>query len=115
LTRGTLLEDLYPVTVTDRWDFMPGGTFTPAQPLPSGCLNYRGEAGSYWIHRVTARDGAKVVLRVRDTPVLTYQQVGRGCVVIFSGAALEGPRRLKAYWEDGAWKSWLAEFLAGLG
>src|SRR5262249_55827465 len=107
---GTTLEEMYPIQVTPD-DLNDGGAFQPGEVLPPTCPAYRGQAGSYLIHRATAKPGAKVVLRCHDCPLLAYQKVGLGTVVVFTGTGLENDQKVQPFWSERAWGQWSAQFL----
>ena len=113
LTKGTVLGDIYPIEALP-WDLIPGGTFSATNATPSGCPIYNGTSGSYYIHRTTVKQGAHVVLRCKDRPVLAYQKVGLGKVVVFTGTALENDGKVKPFWTDPAWSQWSARFLQSM-
>jgi uncharacterized membrane protein len=110
-TKGTVLEDLYPVQVRLD-DLAEGGSFQPGSALPMACPPYAGEAGSYLIHQTTAKQGAQLVLRCQGNPVLAYRKVGLGKVVVFTGTALENDLKVRPFWSEPAWARWSAQFLS---
>jgi hypothetical protein len=112
-TRGTLLEDLYPIQVRPD-DLIDGGSFQPGKALPATCPPYRGKAGSYLIHRTTARPKARVALQCNGCPLLAYQKVGAGTVVVFTGTGLENDQKVQPFWSDRAWGQWSTEFLRAI-
>jgi uncharacterized membrane protein len=112
-TRGTVLEALYPVQVKPD-DLIDGGSFKPGDALPPTCPPYRGEAGSYLIHQTTARPGAKVVLQCNGCPLLAYQKVRSGTVVVFTGTALEKDQKVRPFWSEPSWGQWSAQFLRAI-
>jgi uncharacterized membrane protein len=112
-TKGTTLEDLYPIQVTPD-DLTDGGSFQPGEALPPTCPPYRGQAGSYLIHRATAKPGVMVVLRCNGCPLLAYQNVGLGTVMVFTGTGLENERKLQPFWSDQAWGQWSTQFLRAI-
>lgn len=114
LTKGTMLDDIYPVEVTPRWDLAPGGVFSFAKSSGGGGFRYSGDVGSPWIHKTMPRKGASVVLQAGDWPVLAWQKVGLGKVVVFMGTVLESDQPVKPFWSDPAWAKWSAEFLQAM-
>jgi hypothetical protein len=112
-TRGTILEDLYPVRVRPD-DLIDGGSFQPGKALPATCPPYKGKAGSYLIHRTTARPEARVVLQCNGCPLLAYQKVGLGTVVVFTGTGLENDQKVQPFWSDRAWGQWSTQFLRAI-
>jgi uncharacterized membrane protein len=112
-TRGTVLEDIYPIQVRPD-DLIEGGSFQPGEALPANCPAYRGQAGSYLMHRATARPEAKVVLRCNDGPLLAYRKVGMGTVVVFTGTGLENDQKVQPFWSERAWGQWSGQFLNAL-
>jgi uncharacterized membrane protein len=112
-TKGTVLEDLYPIQVRPD-DLHDGGSFKPGEALPPNCPVYRGQAGSYLIHRTTARPEARVVLRCNDCPLLAYQKVGMGTVVVFTGTGLENDQKVQPFWSERAWGQWSVQFLSAI-
>lgn len=54
------------------------------------------------------------MLRCKDRPVLAYQKVGLGKVVVFTGTALENDGKVKPFWTDPAWSQWSARFLQSM-
>jgi uncharacterized membrane protein len=112
-TKGTTLEDLYPIQVRPD-DLHDGGVFQAGDALPPMCPVYRGQAGSYLIHRTTAKPGAKVVLRCNDCPLLAYHKVGLGNVVVFTGTGLENDQKVQPFWSERAWGQWSAQFLSAM-
>jgi uncharacterized membrane protein len=112
-TRGTIFEDLYPVQVRPD-DLIDGGSFEPGKALPATCPPYGGKAGSYVIHRTTARPDASVVLRCNGCPLLAYRKVGMGTVVVFTGTGLENDRKVRPFWSDRAWGEWSSKFLRAI-
>jgi uncharacterized membrane protein len=112
-TRGTMLEDLYPIQVRPD-DLTDGGPFQAGRALPAGCPPYRGEAGSYLIHQSEPRPGAQIVLRCKGSPLLAYQKVGSGTVIVFTGTALENDQKLRPFWSEEAWGQWSSDFLRAI-
>jgi uncharacterized membrane protein len=112
-TKGTTLEDLCPIQVRPD-DLIDGGPFRPGQALPPTCPTYRGQAGSYLLHQTTARPAARVVLECNGCPLLAYQKVGTGTVVVFTGMALATDRQLQPFWSERAWGQWSAQFLRAI-
>jgi uncharacterized membrane protein len=112
-TRGTVFEDLYPVQVRPD-DLTEGGLFQAGKALPPTCPPYRGQAGSALIHQTTARPGARVVLQCKGCPLLAYQKVGLGTVVVFTGTALETDQKVRPFWSEPAWGQWSAQFLRAI-
>jgi uncharacterized membrane protein len=112
-TRGTTLEDLYPIQVRPD-DLTDGGPFQPGNVLPPSCPAYGGQAGSYLIHRATAKPEAKVVLQCNGCPLLAYQKVGLGTVVVFTGTGLENELKVQPFWADRAWGQWSTQFLRAI-
>jgi uncharacterized membrane protein len=111
-TKGTMLEEIYPIQGQSD-DLIDGGSFKPGpeEALPPKCPAYRGQAGSHVIHRATPRPEAKVVLRCNDSPLLAYQKVGMGTVVVFTGTGLENDQKVHPFWSERAWGQWSAQFL----
>jgi hypothetical protein len=109
-TRGTMLEELYPVQVRAD-DLATGGSFQLGEALPANCQPYHGQAGSYLIHQTAAKPGARVVLKCQGYPLLAYQKVGLGTVVVFTGTALENDQQMQPFWSEPAWARWSAQFL----
>jgi uncharacterized membrane protein len=109
-TRGTTLEDLYPVEVKPD-DLIDGGPIQPGEAPPASCPPYAGQAGSYLIHQTTAKPGAKVVLKCNGHPLLAYRKVGSGTVVVFTGTGLETEQKVQPFWSEPAWARWSAQFL----
>jgi uncharacterized membrane protein len=112
-TRGTVLEDLYPVQVRPD-DLVEGGPFQPGGSLPATCPPYRGEAGSPLMHLTTAKPDAQVVLRCKEHPLLAYRKVGRGTVVVFTGTGLETDQKVRPFWSEPAWGQWSGQFLRAI-
>jgi uncharacterized membrane protein len=112
-TRGTILADLYPVQVTPD-DLIYGGSFQPGKALPATCPPFSGKAGSYLIHRTTARPEARVVLQCNGCPLLAYQKVGLGTVVVFTGTGLENDQKVQPFWSDREWGQWSTQFLRAI-
>jgi uncharacterized membrane protein len=112
-TRGTMLEDVLPIQVRPD-DLGDGGSFQPGEALPPTCPPYRGQAGSYLIHRTTAKPGAKVALQCNGCPLLAYQKVGLGTVVVFTGTGLENDQKVQPFWSERAWGQWSAQFLRAI-
>jgi uncharacterized membrane protein len=112
-TKGTVLEDLYPVQVRPD-DLADGGPFQPGGALPATCPPYRGGAGCFLIHQSESKPGAQVALRCNGSPLLAYQKVGSGTVVVFTGTALETDRKVRPFWSEEAWGQWSGEFLRAI-
>jgi uncharacterized membrane protein len=112
-TMGTTLEDLYPIQIKPD-DLTDGGAFQAGEALPPTCPAYRGQAGSYLIHRATAKPGAKVVLQCNGIPLLVYKKVGSGTVVVFTGTGLESDQKVQPFWSERAWGEWSTKFLRAL-
>jgi uncharacterized membrane protein len=113
-TRGTMLANIYPVEVQPD-DLVDGGSFEPSSDaLPTGCPPFEGKAGSCLIHQTTAKPGAQVVLRCQGHPLLAYQTVGLGKVVVFTGTALENDLQVRPYWSEPDWARWSTQFLSAI-
>jgi len=113
-TRGTVLEDLYPIQVRPD-DLVEGGSFeSSGGVLPTGCPAFEGKAGSYLMHQTTARQDAQVVLQCHGNPLLAYQKVGLGKVVVFTGTAVENDLKVRPFWSDPDWARWSAQFLSAV-
>jgi hypothetical protein len=109
-TRGTTLADLYPIQIRPD-DLADGGAFGPGEALPASCPPYRGQGGSDLIHQTTAKPGARVALTCQGHPLLAYQKVGLGTVVVFMGMGLEKEKKVQPFWSEPAWARWSAQFL----
>jgi uncharacterized membrane protein len=112
-TKGTVLEELYPVQVSPD-DLIEGGSFQPGTDLPPTCPAYGGKAGSFLIHQTKAKPGAKVVLQCKGSPLLAYQKVGLGTVAVFTGTGLENDVKVQPFWSEPAWGQWSSQFLSAL-
>ena len=52
--KDTVLEDIHPIQIIP-WDLTDGGAFQATGALPTGCPPYRGQAGTYLMHRSTIK------------------------------------------------------------
>jgi uncharacterized membrane protein len=112
-TKGTVLEDLYPVQVSAD-DLVEGGPFQPGKDLPGTCPAYRGRAGSFLIHQTTTKPGASIALQCKGSPLLAYQKVGKGTVAVFMGTAVETDLKVQPFWSEPDWAPWSKQFLSAL-
>jgi uncharacterized membrane protein len=110
-TKGTVLEDLYPVQIQPN-DLTNGGPFQPGPALPQGCSRYEGQAGCHLMHQTAAKPDAQIALQSGGHPLLAWQNVGSGKVIIFTGTALENDLKVKPFWPDPDWSRWSTQFLS---
>jgi uncharacterized membrane protein len=109
-TKGTMLEDLYPVQVRPD-DLAEGGLFQSGGALPDGCPPYAGKAGSQLVHQTTAKPDAQIAIQCNGYPLLAWQKVGLGKVVVFTGMAVETDLKVQQFWSDPDWARWSTQFL----
>jgi len=73
-------------------------------------LPWEQEPRNFWHHEFEPKEGAKVVLKAGDRPLLVCGEYGRGRVAVFAGSVMgDPPEGALPFWE---WEGW-PQLLAG--
>jgi uncharacterized membrane protein len=118
--RGTWIDDLLPVGVKGRsdWVHLPAGSalqWTDQAPAGLRAVPLGDHACVSYVHDVDLRATGKVALTASGRPVLVLSEVGKGRVGAFVGTAMgdPGPGSI-GFWESNTWPGAMAALLRWL-
>ncbi len=118
--RGTALEEMAPVTYSDKRDLVMAADGLPLAAGPDALkgfakLNWTAAPRVYWTHAVTPKPGAKVLLTAGGKPLLVAWQYGKGRVAVFAGSVMGDPKAGQLpFWAWDGWPAAMAETIAWL-
>ena len=108
----SMCRDVLPV-ITGKWDLVEAED-EKIQATPAGKAWEqwtRKDPRVLWVHSVKTRNGAEVILKVGEIPLLTRWKHGKGTVLAFSGTVLgeKKGRSLSCFWETDEWTRLIAD------
>jgi uncharacterized membrane protein len=112
--RGTAFEEIAPVTFGEGRDLVQ----VPGLPLVAGPdtlgkafpVAWDESPRVYWLHAVTPRPGAKVLVTAGGKPLLVAGTYGKGRVAVFAGTLLgDPPAGALPFWAWNGWPTVLAQ------
>jgi hypothetical protein len=112
---GTALEEMAPVTYADKRDLTSATEGLPLAAGPDALkgfaqLNWAAAPRVYWMHAVTPKPGAKVLLTAGGKPLLVTWPYGKGRVAVFTGSVMGDPKAGQVpFWAWGGWPAIMAE------
>lgn len=117
---GTALEEMAPVIYAEKRDLAMSAEDLPIVAGPDALqgmakLNWAAAPRVYWMHAVTTKPGAKVLLTAGGKPLLVAWPYGKGRVAIFAGSVMgDPPPGQLPFWAWDGWPAAMAETIAWL-